>query len=106
FLYESLSGLAGALILPAIGESLKGRLAPGLIGLSALAWYSVTRLLLEGFRLENWRVGDIPTAYLVMGGILLTTLLIAGLRVRAAIPGGANAKAGVRRRQTKRRAQR
>ncbi len=106
FLYESLSGLAGALILPALGERLKGRIVPGLIGLSALAWYSVTRLLLEGFRLENWRVGDIPTAYFVMGGIFLVTLLIAVLRVRSAIPGGGTAKARGRRPQTKRRARR
>jgi phosphatidylglycerol:prolipoprotein diacylglycerol transferase len=106
FLYESLSGLAGALILPALGERLKGRIVPGLIGLSALAWYSVTRLLLEGFRLENWRVGDVPTAYFVMGGIFLVTLLIAVLRVRSAIPGGGTAKARGRRPQTKRRARR
>jgi prolipoprotein diacylglyceryltransferase len=79
---------------------------PGLIGLSALAWYSVTRLLLEGFRLENWRVGDIPTAYFVMGGIFLVTLLIAVLRVRSAIPGGGTAKTRGRRPQTKRRARR
>jgi phosphatidylglycerol:prolipoprotein diacylglycerol transferase len=106
FLYESLSGLAGALILPALGEKLKGRIVPGLIGLSALAWYSVTRLLLEGFRLENWRVGDIPTAYFVMGGILLVTLLITVLRVRSAISGGGTAKVRGRRPQTKRRARR
>jgi phosphatidylglycerol:prolipoprotein diacylglycerol transferase len=106
FLYESLSGLAGALILPALGERLKGRIVPGLIGLSALAWYSVTRLLLEGFRLENWRVGDVPTAYFVMGGIFLATLLIAVLRVRSAIPGGGTAKTRGRRPQTKRRARR
>ena len=84
FLYESLSGLAGALLLPALGERLKKRVTPGLIGLSAIAWYAVTRLLLEGLRLENWKVGGVPTAYLVMGGVLLITLLIAAARVRSA----------------------
>lgn len=84
FLYESLSGLAGALALPALGERLKGRITPGLIGLSALAWYAVTRLLLEGLRLENWRLGEIPTAYFVMGGVLLGSLIVATMRVRAA----------------------
>ena len=84
FLYESLSGLAGALLLPALGVRLKKRVTPGLIGLSAIAWYAVTRLLLEGLRLENWKVGGVPTAYLVMGGVLLITLLIAAARVRSA----------------------
>lgn len=84
FLYESLSGLAGALALPALGERLKGRITPGLIGLSALAWYAVTRLLLEGLRLDNWRLGEIPTAYFVMGGVLLGSLIVATMRVRAA----------------------
>ncbi len=93
FLYESLSGFAGALLLPAVGLRLKRRVAPGLIGLSAIAWYAVTRLLLEGLRLENWKVGGVPTAYLVMGGILLVTLLIAAARVRAAAPATARRKA-------------
>jgi phosphatidylglycerol:prolipoprotein diacylglycerol transferase len=93
FLYESLSGFAGALLLPALGLRLKRRVAPGLIGLSAIAWYAVTRLLLEGLRLENWKVGGVPTAYLVMGGILLVTLLIAAARVRAAAPATARRKA-------------
>lgn len=84
FLYESLSGLAGALALPALGARRKGRITPGLIGLSALAWYAVTRLLLEGLRLDNWRLGEIPTAYFVMGGVLLGSLIVATMRVRAA----------------------
>ena len=84
FLYESLSGIAGALLLPALGERLKKRVAPGLIGLSAIAWYAVTRLLLEGLRLENWKVGGVPTAYFVMGGVLLVALVVAALRVRSA----------------------
>lgn len=96
FLYESLSGLAGALLLPALGERLKKRVTPGLIGLSAIAWYAVTRLLLEGLRLENWKVGGVPTAYLVMGGVLLVTMLVATVRVRSAAP--ATARRTVRRR--------
>lgn len=86
FLYESLSGLAGALVLPALGERLKGRLTPGMVGLGAVAWYSVTRLALEGLRLENWQVGGIATAYFVMGGVLLATLAAAILRLRLATP--------------------
>jgi phosphatidylglycerol:prolipoprotein diacylglycerol transferase len=86
FLYESLSGLAGALILPALGQRLKGHLLPGMIGLGAVAWYSVTRIALEGLRLENWQVGGIATAYFVMGAVLLVTLLVAIVRLRTATP--------------------
>lgn len=86
FLYESLSGLVGALILPALGQRLKGHLLPGMVGLGAVAWYSVTRLALEGLRLENWRVGGIATAYFVMGAVLLATLAVAIVRLRTAAP--------------------
>ena len=82
FLYESISGLAGAIVLPALAQRLRGALAPGLIGLAALAWYASTRLLLEGLRLDNWRVGGVPTAYLVMGAILVGTALVALRRLR------------------------
>jgi phosphatidylglycerol:prolipoprotein diacylglycerol transferase len=86
FLYESLSGALGALVLPALGQRLRGRIAPGMIGLAAIAWYAVTRLLLEGLRLDNWKVGGVPTATLVMGGVLLVTLLVAAWRARTFRP--------------------
>ena len=98
FLYESLSGLAGALILPALGERLKGRLIPGMVGLAAVAWYSATRLALEGLRLENWKVGGIATAYFVMGAVLLIALGVAVVRLRAAAPTLASAAKKRRRR--------
>lgn len=98
FLYESLSGLAGALILPALGERLKGRLVPGMVGLAAVAWYSATRLALEGLRLENWKVGGIATAYFVMGTVLLIALGVAVVRLRAAAPTLASAANKRRRR--------
>jgi prolipoprotein diacylglyceryltransferase len=55
-----------------------------MIGLGAVAWYSVTRIALEGLRLENWQVGGIATAYFVMGTVLLVTLLVAIIRLRTA----------------------
>ncbi|MEI7605641.1 MAG: prolipoprotein diacylglyceryl transferase [Chloroflexota bacterium] len=86
FLYESLSGALGALVLPALGQRLRGRIAPGMIGLAAIAWYAVTRLLLEGLRLDNWKVGGVPTATLVMGSVLLVTLLVTAWRARTIRP--------------------
>lgn len=84
FLYESLSGLAGALVLPALAQRLRGSLVPGVIGLAALAWYATTRLMLEGLRLDNWRVGGVPTAYYVMGAVLLAVAAAAIARLRLA----------------------
>lgn len=84
FLYESLSGLAGALILPALAQRLRRVLISGTIGLAALAWYAATRLLLEGLRLDNWRVGGVPTAYYVMGAILLVVAAVSVARLRLA----------------------
>jgi prolipoprotein diacylglyceryltransferase len=57
-----------------------------MIGLGAVAWYSVTRIALEGLRLENWQVGGVATAYFVMGAVLLATLVVAAVRLRAASP--------------------
>jgi prolipoprotein diacylglyceryltransferase len=57
-----------------------------MIGFGAVAWYSVTRIALEGLRLENWQVGGIATAYFVMGAVLLVTLVVAIVRLRTATP--------------------
>jgi prolipoprotein diacylglyceryltransferase len=57
-----------------------------MVGLAAVAWYSFTRLVLEGLRLENWKVGGIATAYFVMGTVLLVTLAVAIVRLRTAAP--------------------
>jgi prolipoprotein diacylglyceryltransferase len=57
-----------------------------MVGLGAVAWYSVTRIALEGLRLENWQVGGIATAYFVMGAVLLVTLVVAIVRLRTATP--------------------
>jgi prolipoprotein diacylglyceryltransferase len=46
----------------------------------------VTRIALEGLRLENWQVGGVATAYFVMGTVLLATLVVAAVRLRAASP--------------------
>ena len=94
FLYESISGMSGAILLPTLAQRLRGVLAPGLAGLAALAWYASTRLLLEGLRLDNWRVGGVPTAYLVMGAVLVCTALVALQRVRSFSRSAGRSKSG------------
>ena len=97
FLYESLSGLAGALLLPALGWRLRARLAPGIVGLTAVAWYAVTRLALEGLRLDNWKVGGVPTAIYVMGTVLVAALALAAWRARVGRPAPRAARGRARR---------
>jgi phosphatidylglycerol:prolipoprotein diacylglycerol transferase len=65
FLYESLSGIAGALVLIWMGYHLRHRLRPGDLLFTFFIWYGVVRFLLEPLRQENWTFNGIPTASLV-----------------------------------------
>jgi phosphatidylglycerol:prolipoprotein diacylglycerol transferase len=65
FLYESISGILGALVLIAVGFRLRPRLRPGDLLFLFFIWYGAVRFLLESFRTENWTINGIPTAQLV-----------------------------------------
>jgi phosphatidylglycerol:prolipoprotein diacylglycerol transferase len=65
FLYESLSGLLGAVVLIWIGFRLRERLRPGDLILTFFIWYGVVRFALEFLRQENWTFLGIPTAQIV-----------------------------------------
>jgi phosphatidylglycerol:prolipoprotein diacylglycerol transferase len=65
FLYESLSGVLGAVVLIWIGFRLRERLRPGDLVLSFFIWYGVVRFALEFLRQENWTFLGIPTAQIV-----------------------------------------
>jgi phosphatidylglycerol:prolipoprotein diacylglycerol transferase len=77
FLYESLSGLAGALVLLWLARWRHTRLVPGDLLLIFFVWYGLTRFALEGLRSGNWTFFGIPTAsivtlaFIVAGGALL-----------------------------------
>ncbi len=62
FLYESLSGLAGAALLIWLSRRRPYPLRPGDQILIFFIWYPVVRFLLENLRTGNWIVGGIPTA--------------------------------------------
>ena len=75
FLYESLSGLIGAVTLLWVGRRFRDRLRPGDLLIMFFVWYASVRFLLEPLRSDNWVLGDIPTAQLAslvfIGGALL-----------------------------------
>jgi phosphatidylglycerol---prolipoprotein diacylglyceryl transferase len=76
FLYESLSGLIGLLVLVWIGYHMRRRLRPGDILLVFFIWYGVVRFSLETMRHDNWTFFGIPTAQVVSLGFIVPAVLI------------------------------
>jgi phosphatidylglycerol:prolipoprotein diacylglycerol transferase len=76
FLYESLSGAIGLLVLLFLARRFAGRLRTGdLLGVFFI-WYGVVRFALETLRADNWTFFGVPTAQLfsvifVVAGVAL-----------------------------------
>ena len=78
FLYESISGILGALALIWIGYHWRSWLRPGDLLFIFFIWYGTVRFLLEPLRQENWTFQGIPTAMLVsLGFIVVGAVLLA-----------------------------
>jgi phosphatidylglycerol:prolipoprotein diacylglycerol transferase len=76
FLYESLSGLVGMLVLLYLGRRVAHRLRSGdLLGIM-FVWYGIVRFSLETLRADNWYFFSIPTAWLFSTGFILFGLAI------------------------------
>jgi phosphatidylglycerol:prolipoprotein diacylglycerol transferase len=84
FLYESISGILGALFLLWLARRYAGRLRDGDLVLVFFIWYPAVRFALEFFRTGNWRVGGIPTAQLVSVVFILVALIVLLYRHRSA----------------------
>jgi phosphatidylglycerol---prolipoprotein diacylglyceryl transferase len=80
FLYESISGLLGAVVLVWLGFRLRDRLVPGDLFLLFAIWYGVTRFALETLREDNWLFFGIPVAQMV--SIAFIAAGVIGLIVR------------------------
>ena len=65
FLYESISGMLGALFLIWLGYHARRSLRPGDLLLVFFVWYGVVRFGLEALRADNWTFFGVPTAQLV-----------------------------------------
>ena len=82
FLYESLSGVLGAIVLVLIGARLRHRIRPGDLLFLFFIWYGVVRFALEPFRQENWTFNGIATAQLVSIGFIVVGLAAIAWRHR------------------------
>jgi phosphatidylglycerol:prolipoprotein diacylglycerol transferase len=91
FLYESLSGIAGAAFLIWLSRRRPYPLRPGDQILIFFIWYPVVRFLLENLRTGNWVVGGIPTAQIMSVLFALGSFLILLYRHRRPEPGGSPA---------------
>ena len=80
FLYESLSGVLGAVFLIVLGFKLRARLRPGDLLLIFFIWYGLTRFLLEFMRSDNWTFFGVATAQIV--SIAFIAIGVIGLFVR------------------------
>ncbi len=65
FLYESVSGVLGAVALLWIARRWGPRMRPGDLLLMWFMWYAAVRFWLETFREGNWTFFGVPTAMLV-----------------------------------------
>jgi len=81
FLYESLSGALGAIVLSWIGRRARWIREGDLVFLF-LAWYGTTRFLLEPLRTGNWLLFGVPTASIISGLIVAGALLALAWRHR------------------------
>lgn len=86
FLYESLSGVLGAVALLWLARRYGRQMRPGDLLLIFFIWYAAVRFGLETLRTGNWVLLGIPTAMLVSGVVIVGALAVLALRHR---PGAA-----------------
>ena len=75
FLYESLSGLLGAIVLIWLARRWSRRLVSGDLLLLFFVWYGLTRFALESLRHDNWTFFGVPTAQIVTLGFIIAGLV-------------------------------
>jgi phosphatidylglycerol:prolipoprotein diacylglycerol transferase len=80
FLYESISGVLGALFLIWLGYHARGWLRPGDLLLVFFVWYGIVRFSLESLRADNWTFFGVPTAQLVSLLFIIPALGILAFR--------------------------
>ncbi|AKG52845.1 prolipoprotein diacylglyceryl transferase [Dehalogenimonas sp. WBC-2] len=86
FLYESLWNLSGFIFLMVVGRKWRNRLKDGDIFLLYLIYYGAGRFLLEGFKIDVWSVGGVPTARWITGAAVIISAGILWYRHRRPVP--------------------
>ncbi len=87
FLYESVSGLLGAVTLLWIARRYGSRMRPGDLILVWFIWYAAVRLVLETLRTGNWTFFGVPTAIVISASVIILALGILAFRHRPAAAG-------------------
>jgi phosphatidylglycerol:prolipoprotein diacylglycerol transferase len=86
FLYESLSGLIGAVTLVWLSSRPRPWLRVGDLAAIMFIWIGGVRFLVEFLRIGNWRLGDIPTAQLFGAAFVLVGIGMLVVRRRQDAP--------------------
>jgi len=76
FLYESLSGVLGALVLMWLARRFAGRLLPGDLLLIFFGWYGAVRFVLESLKANDWVFFGVPTAQIFAAATALGAVVI------------------------------
>ena len=79
FLYESLSGLIGAITLLWLARHAKWLVPGDLLGIFFI-WYGTTRFVLEFFRADNWTFFGVPMAQIVTLGFVAFGIILIWFR--------------------------
>jgi phosphatidylglycerol:prolipoprotein diacylglycerol transferase len=87
FLYESISGILGAITLLWIARRWGPRMRPGDLFLIWVIWYSAVRFALETLRTGNWTFFGVPTAMVVSAALIVVALVALAWRHRPAAAG-------------------
>ena len=91
FLYESISGVVGALVLLYLARRVRW-LRPGDIVLFFFMWYGTTRFLLEPLRTNNWTFYDVPMASIISAAFVLGAVALFAWRHRPGAAAGERAR--------------
>jgi len=93
FLYESISGAVGAIVLLYLARRVRW-LRPGDIVLFFFMWYGTTRFLLEPLRTNNWTFYDVPVASIISASFVIGAVLLFAWRHRPGAAAGERARSG------------
>jgi phosphatidylglycerol:prolipoprotein diacylglycerol transferase len=86
FLYESVSGVLGALFLYWLASKPRPRLRRGDLLPIGLIWYAIVRFVLENLRTSNWKLDGIATAQIFSIGFVVLAVVVLVYRHRTAPP--------------------
>ncbi len=76
FLYESLSGLIGAIVLIWLARRFAARLRAGDLLLVFFIWYGSVRFAVETLKADNWTFFGIPTAMIISSVVVVAAVAV------------------------------